>query len=314
MKLIKRLIAVVFIITLLSASAGCYMISAQKMRRVKGTYKLTHYTYTPQHERKEGYTPKTTNYVEDEAYRYEDYLVVTGEGRGYYVHKSATEPAYVKEITLSYEYNSEDSSKVDYVIYNDSVTVNSDSGTNRLGVTKNNLGYSKPAFDYTELFTKRPMRSEYISVHWERVSSDTDLSFVEKELGALKYYEYNAFSVRGVYQRSASWNIESGEVQNDPYQYYYYVIDPVKNALKATVYYALKETPTQQVKQELTLERLAEDWSSISLGGDTWAKEPWASSYTNDNEGLRSTLNFTSSDISEENIQALIASWLPVEE
>ncbi len=314
MKLVKRLIAVIFIITLLSASAGCYVISGQKMRRVQGTYKLTHYTYIPQYERKEGYTPPTRNYVEDEAYRYEDYLVVTGSGSGYYVHKSATESAYVKEITLSYEYNSEDSSKVEYVIYNDSVTVNSDSGTNRLGVTRSNLGYSKPAFDYTQLITKRPMRSESISVKWERVSSKTDLSYVEEQLGALKKYEYNAFSVRGVYQRSASWSIETGEVQPDLYQYYYYVIDPAENAFKAIAYYALKETPTVQVKEEISLNSIAGDWSSISLGGVTWAKEAWSSSYTNDNEGLRTTINFTSNDISEENIQELIASYLPVEE
>jgi hypothetical protein len=162
------------------------MVSGQKMDRVKGTYKLTSYTRIPQYERREGYTPKTINYLTDEDYQYEDYLIVTGNGSGYYVHKDVNTPAYSKEVTLSYQYDEENSSLVEYVVYNDSVSVNASSGVNKLGVTKGYLNYSRPAFDYTELFTKRPMRSEDISVRWERVDKATDLSYVEEELGVLK--------------------------------------------------------------------------------------------------------------------------------
>ena len=160
------------------------------MSRVKGTYKLTHYSYTPSYERKEGYTPNSKNYVEDEEYLYEDYLIITGTSTGYYVHKAVGEEPYVKEITLSYEYDSDDSSKVEYVIFNDSITVNENSGIHRLGVTRNNLNYTKNALDYTELFTKRPMRSEAISVRWERVDRATDLSYVQEQIGSMKKYDY----------------------------------------------------------------------------------------------------------------------------
>ena len=158
MKNIKRLLALMLLLSFLLSAVGCYFISGQRMRNVKGTYKLTHYTYTPKYERREGYTPKTTDYINDEEYKYEVYLVVTGTGTGYYVHKDAGGNAYVKEVTLRYEYSSDDSSKVEYVIFNDAISVNKDDGFNRLGVAKNNLNYTKNAIDYTELFTKRPLR------------------------------------------------------------------------------------------------------------------------------------------------------------
>ena len=127
MKTIKRLFAATLIAALMLTLAGCYTISGQKMKNVRGTYKLTSYTYTPTYERKEGYTPRTYNYLEDEEYQYEDYLIITGTGMGYYVHKEAGSAAYVKEVTLSYEYDEEDSSKVEYVIFNDALTVNESS-------------------------------------------------------------------------------------------------------------------------------------------------------------------------------------------
>ena len=166
MKTFKKLLSVILVIALAVSLASCYVISGQKMRAVQGTYKLTTYTYTPAHERRDGYTPTTYDYVNGEKYMYEDYLVVTGTSTGYYVHKDASGEAYVKAVTLRYEYDTEDSSKVNYVIFNDSITVNSDEGgDNRLGVNKNAFVYSKAAFDYSELITKRKMRTDSLSVH-----------------------------------------------------------------------------------------------------------------------------------------------------
>ena len=110
------------------------------MSELKGTYRLVSYTYTPSHERKEGRTPTTYDYVNDEKYKYEDYLVITGSGRGYYAHRDASGDAYVKEITLNYEYNQENSSRIDYVIYNDALTQgNTAGGISRLGVSGETL-------------------------------------------------------------------------------------------------------------------------------------------------------------------------------
>ena len=180
MKMMKRLIAVLLAATLLFALSGCYVISAQKMYRVKGTYVLSQYTVTPKHER-DGTTPTTYNYVEDSEHLYKDYLIVTGEGEGYYVHSEKDSAPTVQRVTLSYEYE-EDTSKVSYVSYGKADDQNPLTGM-KLGVTKGRLNYSRPAFDYTELGTKRPMRTEGVSVRFERVSRKTDLSYAEKELG-----------------------------------------------------------------------------------------------------------------------------------
>ena len=312
MKTVKRLIPILLLTALILTLTGCYMISGQKMRTVKGTYKLTSYTYTPKYERKDGYTPRTFNYIEDEEYQYEDYLVITGTGTGYYVHKEAGSPAYVKEVTLSYEYDDEDSSKVEYVIFNDALTVNKDTEFNRMGVTRKALNYTKNSFDYTELLTKRPMRSEAMTVRWTRVSRDTDLSYVEEQLGELKKYDYKAFGARGIYQLNAPWDINSGVVQETPYQYFYYVIDTAENGLKATAYYALKESPTEKVTRELVLTRDAEDWSRISIDGVTWTLEqPLGTNYYNDTDGFRTMVSRVSNDISESRLQELIDTWLP---
>ena len=220
MKSVKRLLAVMLIAALILTLAGCYIISGQKMRNVQGTYKLTSYTYTPKYERKEGYTPRTYNYIEDEDCLYQDYLVVTGTGTGYYVHKDVNTPAYSKEVTLSYEYNQEDSSKVEYVIHNDAISLNSTSGFNKVGVSGKVLNYTKQAIDYNQLFTNKPMRTESMNVRWEKVSDATDLSYAKEQLGELKTYDYKAFGVRGIYELNTMNYIEGEGYPENPYQYY----------------------------------------------------------------------------------------------
>ena len=314
MKTIKRLLAIVLIFATLLTLASCYIVSGQKMSRVKGTYKLTHYTYTPSYERKEGYTPKTRNYVEDEEYKYEDYLIITGTGTGYYVHKEVGEDPYVKEITLSYEYDSDDSSKVEYVIYNDALSVNETSGIHKLGITKNNLNYTKNAIDYTELFTKRPMRSEALSVRWQKVDKATDLSYVEEIFGSLKKYDYKSFGVRGVYEMTSTINPESAFEVAVAYKYWFYVIDTAENGLKATAYFASNEAPSEDKSVSVTLKNVSGDWSVIEIDGDTWSIDPqWGSSYQRGDEEISHTLRCISTDISKDNIDYLIESRNPKE-
>lgn len=306
MKIIKRLVALAVILCFLFTAVGCYFISSQKMRNLKGTYKLSHYTYTPSYERREGYTPRTYDYIADEEYLYEDYLIITGSVSGYYVHKQAGEEPYVKEVTLKYEYDSEDSSKVSYVVFNDAITVNSDSGFNRMGVSKNGLNYSKTAIDYTELFTKRPMRSESLSIRWEKVSRDTDLGYVEEQLGSLRKYDYRGFAVRGIYKLDDGYDANAGVFLDTPYHYYYYVIDTAEGELSATAYYAMKETPEVRETRTVSIERDAEDWSLITVDGRQWTIDPMLSrQYYNESDGVRTTLSCVSNDISDSSIDSM---------
>ena len=314
MKTIKRLLAMLLIISVLLTMASCYVISGQKMRRVKGTYKLTHYTYTPSYERKEGYTPNSKNYVEDEEYLYEDYLIITGTSTGYYVHKAVGEEPYVKEITLSYEYDSDDSSKVEYVIFNDSITVNENSGIHRLGVTRNNLNYAKNALDYTELFTKRPMRSEAISVRWERVDKATDLSYVQKQIGSMKKYDYKSYAYRGIYELVSIAEVETGKVLESQYQYLFYVIDTADGTAEAKVVYATKENPTERITKTVSISNDSGDWSRIRLDGAEWIADPiYSTHYYNELDGIKSSLTCVSQSITDVTLDYIIESRLPNE-
>lgn len=313
MKRTRILLVLLLVIAFAANMAGCYMVSGQKMDKVKGTYKLTNYTYTPSYERREGYTPNSRDYINDEKYLYEDYLIVTGGSTGYYVHKEANAPAYVKEVTLSYEYNAEDSSKVEYVIYNDALTVSSSTNNgNRLGVSGKVLNFSRPAFDYTQLFTKKPMRSEDLYVRWEKVDRATDLSYAKAQIGDLKEYDYQSFAVRGIYELGTSTNIENGELAEYPYQYFYYVIDTAEGVSTATVYYAFKETPTMQVKETVSFSHRVGDWSEMTLDGQVWRIDAgYGNHYYSESDGLRHTITQVSRSILDVDLQYLIESRLP---
>ena len=180
MRTIKRLIAVLLVAALLFSLAGCTVINPQRMYRVKGTYKLTQYTFSPQGE--EG-SASTVDYVLDGDRLYEDYLIVTGEGTGYYVHKSVGADATVTELSLSYQY-AEDGKKIGHVSYGNTDMENPHSGIS-LGVSRNTLAFSQTAIHYVEPFTGRQMSTKGVSVRFERVSRKTDLSYVESVLGAL---------------------------------------------------------------------------------------------------------------------------------
>ena len=315
MKILKKSLVLLLAISIIASLCSCYTISAQKLDNVKGTYKLTHYTYTPSYERKDGYTPTHRNYITDEKYLYEDYLIVTGSNTGYYVHKAKDTEAYSKEITLSYQYSIEEPSRVEYVIFNDALTVNSTMGTNKLGVTKNGLNYYKGGLDYTELFTNRKMRSEDISVRWEKVDKAIDLSYAQSQLGTLKTYDYKAFGARGIYELTATVNTTSGETIESEYQYFYYVIDTAANTTTVAVYYATTEAPTTQKTASVTLSHTAGDWSAITIDGALWTRDSvWDSYYYNESGEIKKTLTCVSNDISDSTLQYLVESRLPTEQ
>lgn len=314
MKKLRCLLALLLVVALAISMASCYVISGQTMKKLQGTYKLTRYTYTPKYERKEGYTPKTYDYVNDEEYKYEDYLIITGSNTGYYAHKDAKGNSYVKEVTLSYQYSQDNSSKVEYIIFNDSLTVNKDDGFNKMGVAKNNLNYNKSSIDYTELLTKRPMRSESLSVRWEKVDGSTDLSYAKEQLGELKSYKYAAFAKRGIYELGNIQDMTTLEFIDNPYLYFYYLIDTADGITTATVCYATKEAPTEQTKKTIAFSA-NEDFASMTLDGVVWSLDTqFGTHYSNQTNEIETELRHVSYDTTDEALTALIESILPEEQ
>lgn len=311
MKKNRLLLVVLLVIAFAINMAGCYMISGKKMDQVKGTYKLASSTYTPSHERKADKTPISYDYVNDEKYQYGDYLIVTGTSAGYYVHKEANAPAYVKEVRLSYEYNAEDASIVEYVIYNDAFTITqSINNGNHLGVNHNTLNFSRPSFDYTELFTKRPMRSEDRYVRWEKVDNATDLSYVKEQIPDLKEYDYQSFAVRGIYEVRYEFTEDIPGAVLPEFQYSFFVIDPDKNAMNVSWYYADNESPETQIVSQFLLQNPSGDWNTITMDGETYTLDASGNYYSEEN-GIRVTLSRVSNNISNAVLDSLILSYLP---
>ena len=306
MKKFRIMIVALLIVAFAAMLTGCYVVSGQKMSKLKGTYKLTSYTYTPSYSDKNGYVPATRDYINDEKYKYEDYLVITGESMGYYVHKEANAPAYVKEVTLSYERNAEDSNKIDYVTYKDAITKNQTPDGSHLGVSGKTLNFSAPSIHIGSQHTRD------CHVRWEKVDNATDLSYAKQQLGELKEYGYLEFGIRGIYELGSLTDIATGEVKDSGYQYFYYVIDTAKGVTTATVCYALRETPNQQVKKTVALHHEGTDWSSITIDGVQWTIDPnWGDYSYSGEDGLKYQLTIVSPSISDDTLNYLVESRLP---
>ena len=173
MKKKLRILGIVLLTLLLTvASFGCYMISSQTMDKVKGTYELTRYTRT------NGGDGTVTNYIEDHGYKV--YLVVTGTSEGYYVFSSTATPAYRREVILSYEYDQDNSSKIDRVAYKFGIYEEEES----FGVTNGALNFSRPPIKFSD-----KIYSDGINMTWKKVSGATDLSYVTAQLGEVPPYE-----------------------------------------------------------------------------------------------------------------------------
>ena len=290
---------------------GCYVISAQPMYKLKGTYKLTGYTYTPSHERKEGYTPTTRDYVNGEKYMYEDYLVITGTSIGYYAHKDASGDVYVKEVSLTYEYSKENSKKIEYITYRDVTSDGDEGGVNRLGVNRKQLNYTKISINYTEPFTKRQMSTESLTVRWEKVSRATDYSYAKNALKATKEYEYKAFGARGIYELGTPIYSSTSELVESPYQYFFYVIDTAYGVTKATAHYATKENPTERLTKEVSFSAAA-DYSTVTVDGKIWTAHS-VSGFSSEADGISYTYSLASRSITSSALDALIESKLPTD-
>ena len=283
------------------------------MEDLEGTYKLTSFTYTPKYERKEGYTPTERDYVNGESFLYEDYLVITGESTGYYAHKDASGQTYVKEVKLSYEYDTEDSDEIEYVTFEDALSSSNDIEVNRLGVNGDVLNYTKSAYDYTTLITQVDMRSESVSVRWEKVSDDTDLSYVKEKLGNLKSYDYEGYKRRGIYELTTSKNIETGEYLDSEYLYLFYVIDTYDGASTATLHYAQASDPEQKFTRTVTFS-YSSDLTSLTVGADTWTLESmWGNYYISQSGNMEYHYSLVSNIPTSTALENLIENKMPVD-
>ena len=175
MKKLKILLSTMLAVLLVVFTSGCYMINAQKMRKVKGTYELTGYSIT------NGYTDKTTDYIA--TYGYKVYLIVTGDSQGYCVFSDNDTEPYYYTCTLTYHYNAEKTNLVEYVEYS------YNGKSQKFGVTSGAMNFSRPVVKIGSV------ASNGLSINWKRVDSATDLSYASEKLGNISEYTPNNSSV-----------------------------------------------------------------------------------------------------------------------
>jgi hypothetical protein len=297
MKKIKYLLTMLLVVAFALMSFGCYMISSQKMYRLKGSYELTGYSRT------EAKTNKVTDYIID---GYKTYLVITGEGKGYFAHKDNNTATYAVEVSLTYEYDQEQTDKIAYVSFNTALSSQPLAWT-KFGVARDSLNFSRPAINVLN-------GSDGLSISWKKVDKATDLSYVEEELGTLKKYGYQDFSARGIYEWDVSTDITTGEALENEYQYYYIVVDTANGVTTANISYALKETPTVREDRTVVLSHTAGDWNSMTIDGVVWTIDPtWGNCYYSEVDGVKRQISNRSNDISSARLDELIAGRLPME-
>ena len=206
-------------------ATGCYVIHGVKMRDLVGTYELTRYS------------AKTDILTEREM---KLYMVINSDGKGYYVYKDKDTAAYAAEMQLRFETNEEDSSKYEYV----HVKFNQQSEEVKFGVNSKNLNYSKIVWKQLTLDNLKLEQDYTISVGFQKVSKETDLSFVNETLGVnLTALPYGLANLNGIYQcnmpmlngRSID-KVELLEFNQEKPLYLYASLDVFNN--KAKLYYA----------------------------------------------------------------------------
>lgn len=110
MKKLKLVVISLLVLIMAFSVTGCYTAVPQKMWKVKGTYKLTNYSRTM------GKNNSTsTDYLKEK--EIVAYLVVTGKSVGYYIYQDKDTPMTKENVSLRYEYSTDEPNKVAHVYY-----------------------------------------------------------------------------------------------------------------------------------------------------------------------------------------------------
>ena len=166
-KAITKILALALALFSLLSLSGCYSIKSGKMRRVEGTYKLT------------AYSTKVNNLEENGIVMY---LVINGDGTGYYAYSDNETEAYYDTVSVRFISDTEKSGYYSYV----EIDFTGDGNYTKLGVYSSlktkTLNSSIPR--YTGGILNGDFRLDYYeSVTFTRVSGKTDLSYVKSAMG-----------------------------------------------------------------------------------------------------------------------------------
>ena len=251
-KIFAPLVLMIAIIGGVLLGSGCYIISGVKMKKLVGTYEL------------KAYGAKTDRMADLEI---ECYVVFGRDGVGYTVYKDKDTALQCKEIRCKFTPNQEDSSIYDYVEFD----FNGDMQWESFGVNRESLNFSRikwvsgawpPQQDYT------------ISVRFEKVSSKTDLSYVnEKYDTKFTPLSYGYSKICGGYEYSYTYTESaSGLTAEDcgAKEPVYAFIDLNGYTGKANAYYMAQGGEGKTETMDAAITGDAFSGFSVKLGNETY--------------------------------------------
>lgn len=268
-KIFAMAIMIALLIFCTVVAAGCYVIKGVKMSKLVGTYELTHYYG------KEDYMTRDEMKL---------YVVINNNGSGYYVYQDKDTPLHCAEMLCRFTASQEDSSLYEYVELS---FERNQSDWHKLGINGERLNSKQTK--WKPIVWGEPLEIDYyIDVDFKKVSSKTDLSYVEQTFNTtLTALPLGVSATVGLYEFSyfSAADTENTEtVEPEKPVYAYLLLNPYQN--KATAYYMLKSNE-QQVTEEYTC--------SLSYdGANYWVKIGNSEGYKIEWEGLKITSSASS--------------------
>ena len=119
-------------------------------------------------------------------------------------------------------------------------------------------------------------------------------------------YTYQAYATVGIYELSSQINAETSEYIDSPYRYYFIAVDTADGVSTATVCYATKEAPTEQIKKSVSLS-VSHDFDTLTIDGTSWTRDGLSkTTYTSNVDNVKSQINLVSYSVSEQSLESLV--------
>ena len=269
------ILTAIFAITMFATLVACENAGKND---IKGTYELTTWDYYYEDN-------VATDIMERDEVK--AYVVITGQDKGYYVYQSKSTPLYCKQVKVELEYSSSDPEKVIVVRLKDGMGW-------KISFTTSKTSKDVKLKDHKIKFLDQKQSLK----EFTRISKATDLSVVNKEVGATLTYvdfEHAPFDCWYEYVYETS----KPEHYKDVERYVYYFVKTDVTTNKATAYYCLKSDLVQRTTTLDTSLDLAQN--TFTVGEDTFSI-----SYENDDCHLSNIRTVNSGEIDQYDV----TTWL----
>ena len=229
----KKFLSVFLLSLIVIASAfstGCYRLKAAKKSEIAGTYELVRYSRSSTGEDDEG------NYKAKKGI--ESYLVISEEGKGYYIYKDNNTPLYCVETSVNFIESEEERGKYEYVEMDMEVKPLA----SKMGYRNGYLNIGVMDFTYVDKIKYEGM----LYTDYKKVNKDQSLSYILKKFPDISVYKRGEYVYKGYFDSYVECDgVEDSEAQI--FVYYVMKLDTLNK--KAKAYYMYKSDMQKQEKE-----------------------------------------------------------------